>query len=188
MIKIDKAWLEYGNNFIGMMCCLQMSYRYTNLKVLKSQMGLGDTLIRTEIDRCVELDILKKDKYNNYLICEYEFDKYISIVEEDFVKIWDNCPKALKYFCCLMESRYGDKLPTVDEPYKVGFMPRSYFADIMGVSEKTISGYNMDLQKVGVVYFKHYNHKSLTYGRACDKILVDKYAKYRFELDKIHNL
>ena len=132
MIRIDKEWLEYGNNFIGMMCCLQLSYRYTNLKVLKSQMGLGDTLIRTEIDRCVELDILKKDKYNNYLICEYEFDKYISIVEEDFVKIWDNCPKALKYFCCLMESRYGDKLPTVDEPYKVGFMPRSYFADIMG--------------------------------------------------------
>lgn len=188
MIRIDKEWLKHGNNFVGMVCCLQLTYGYTNLKLLKSQLGLGDTLIRIEIERCLELGLLVKDKYNNYKILEHEYEKYISISEEDFKTVWERCPKCLLYFCCLMESRYGDKLPVVDEAYKVGFMPRSYFANIIGVSEKTISGYNAQLQKVGVVYFRKENHKTLVYGRVCDKTLVDKYAKYRFELDKIHNL
>lgn len=186
MIKISKEYMSYDNDFLVFAAGLQIVGRYTTVKIMSKTLGIRTIKIRELMNKTAELGMVKYNDGLYEIIKNESTEKYISINEEDFSIIVDKCKKCFKYFCWLMDSRCATIDHIIPEPMTVGFMPREYFSKKMGVSLISISTYNAELERAGVIYFKRYRNMTSVYGRPCDRDLVDKYAKYRLTLDKIH--
>lgn len=187
MIRIDKKYLEYDNNFLLFVAGLQVVGKYTTVRIMGLTSGVNHTKAKELMGVAADMGLVVHEK-SVYRIIKQEPINYISISESDYEVIVSKCKKSFKHFCYLMESRCKNTDHIITEPYTVGFMPREFFAKKEGVSSNSISTYNAELENAGVVYFKRYRQMTAVYGRPKDKILVDKYAKYRLELDKIHNM
>lgn len=184
MILVDKEWLGLDNDFLVFAAGLQIVGKYTTVKIMSLTLGVRTIRVRELMNKAGDMGLVEYED-GVYKINKINPKNYVSISESDFEIIISKCKKCFKYFCWLMESRCMKTDHIITEPYKVGFMPREYFSKKMGVSLISISTYNAELEKAGVIYFKRYRNMTLVYGRPCDRDLVDKYAKYRLTLDKI---
>ena len=187
MIRIDKRYLEHDNSFLLLVASLQIVGKYTTCKIMSLTSGVNYARVKEFMSTAADIGLVKHED-GVYEVIKNIPDNYVSISENDFEIIVDKCKNSFKHFCYLMESRCKDTDHIITEPYTVGFMPREYFSKKEKVSLRSISAYNAELERAGVVYFKRHRNMTAVYGRPANKDLIDKYAKYRLALDKIQKV